>query len=31
MYEIYTDENLSHYVIINKEPPMNIDCLNVYI
>ena len=27
----YTDDNLSHYVIINKEPLMNIGYLNVYI
>ena len=27
---IYSDDNLSHYVIINKLPPMNIECLNIY-
>ena len=33
MYEIYiyTDDNLSHYVTMNKEPSMHIDYLNVYI
>ena len=31
MYDIYTDYNLSHYVIINKEPPVNIGYINVYI
>ena len=31
MYDIYTEDNLSHYVIMNKEPSMNIDYLNVYI
>ena len=31
MYEIYTDDNLSHYFIMNKESYMNIDYLNVYI
>ena len=31
LLNIYTDDNLSHYVIINKELPMNIDYLNVYI
>ena len=32
MYEcIYTDDNLLHYVIINKERSMNIDYLSEYI
>ena len=31
MKYIYTDDNLSHYVIINKYPLINIDYLNIYI
>ena len=31
MKNIYTDGNLSYYVIIDKEPPMNMGYLNVYI
>ena len=27
----YSYDNLSHYVVINKELPMNNDYLNVYI